>query len=122
MRAALICLACVLLLSGSAAGGQSEDAVPIVDQLLAQATALDLSAGQVKALERIRDRRVHTLATLQERLRGAEAQQTAAAAEDTVTLMREIGRVQVLSGREALQQLSPAQRRRWVELHAARTP
>ena len=78
--------------------------------------------AQVQALEVIRDRRLQTLATLQERLRRSEAQSTAAAAHDTLTLMQDAGRLQVLSAREALQQLSPAQRRRWVELQAQRTP
>jgi hypothetical protein len=123
MRAALVGLASVVLLFLSTTGGAEADdsAPPIVDQLLAHATALELSTAQVQALEVIRDRRVHALATLQDRLRGSETQPTAAAAQDTLTLMQDIGRLQVLSGREALQQLTPAQRDRWVALQARRT-
>ena len=124
MRATLVGLASVVLLFGSAAtGAESDDsAPPIVDQLLAHKTALDLSADQIQALETIRDRRVRTIATLQDRLRGSETEPTAAAAQDTLTLMQDMGRLQVLSGREALQQLTPTQRRRWVELRAQKTP
>ena len=124
MRATLVGLASVLLLFNSVPAGAESgvSAAPIVDQLLAHATALDLGNAQVQALEAIRDRRVHTLATLQDRLRGSEAQATAAAAQDTLTLMQDMGRLQVLSGREALQQLTPAQRRRWVELRTPPTP
>jgi hypothetical protein len=124
MRAALVALANVVLLFTATPGGaeSGDSAPPIVDQLLAQATVLKLSAAQIDALDAIRDRRVHTLATLRERLRGAEAQTTEAAAQDSVTLMQEIGRLQVLSGREALQQLSAEQRLHWVQLHAAPKP
>ena len=66
MRATLVGLASVVLLFSSIPGGAESDdsAPPIVDQLLAHATALALSNAQVQALEAIRDRRVHTLATL----------------------------------------------------------
>jgi len=124
MRATLVVLASVVLLLICRTGGaeSSDSAPPIVDQLLAHATALELSAAQVQALEVIRERRVHTLATLQDRLRGSEAQATAAASQDALTLMQDAGRLQVLSGRDALQQLTPAQRRRWVELQNRPTP
>jgi hypothetical protein len=124
MRATLAGLASVVLLFIATVGGaeSSDSTPPIVDQLIAHATALELNDGQIQALEAIRERRVHTLATLQERLRGSEAQATAAAAQDTLTLMQDIGRLQVLSGSEALQQLTPGQRRRWVELQAHPTP
>jgi hypothetical protein len=124
MRATLGALASVVLLFiGTIGTAASTDSTPpIVDQLLAHATALELNDGQIQALEAIRERRIHTLATLQERLRGSEAQATAAAAQDTLTLMQAIGRLQVLSGREALQQLTPGQRRRWVALQAHRSP
>ena len=124
MRTTLVGLASVVLLFVSTAGGAESDdsAPPIVEQLLAHATALDLSAAQIQALEAIRDRRAHTLATLQDRLHGSAAQATAAAAQDTLTLMQDMGRLQVLSGREALQQLTPAQRDRWVALQARPTP
>ena len=120
MRASLVGLASVVLLFSSVpARAESDDSArPVVDQLLAHATALELSNAQVQALEAVSDRRVHTLATLQDRLRGSETQPTAAATQDTLTLMQDIGRLQVLSGREALQQLTPTQRRRWVELQA----
>ena len=123
MRAALVALASGVLLFASTPGEaeSGDSASPIADQLLAQATSLELSAAQVEALEIIRNRRVHTLATLQERLRGTRAQSTAAAAQDTLTLMQDIGQLQVLSGREALRQLTPAQRQRWVDLHAGQT-
>ena len=121
MRSALVAFASVVVFYSSAAGGADtrESAPPIVDQLLAHATALELSATQVDAIEAIRDRRAHTLATLRARLRATETQSTAAAQQDTLALMQEIGRVQVLSGREALEQLSPAQRSHWVALQAA---
>ena len=124
MRSALVGLASVVVFYSSPIGGADvqDSAPPIVDQLLAQATALELSAAQVDALEAIRDRRAHTLAALRERLRGTEPAAEAAVAQDALTLMQEMGRLQVLSGREALQQLSPAQRRRWVELQAAQRP
>jgi hypothetical protein len=124
MRATLGGLASVVLLFRFLpARAESDDsAPPIVEQLIAHATALALSQTQLQALEAIRDRRVHTLATLQDRLRGSEAQPTAAAAQDTLTLMQDIGRLQVLSGREALQQLTPDQRRHWVALQAHATP
>jgi hypothetical protein len=124
MRVTLVALASVVLVFVATTGGaEAEDsAPPIVDQLLARAAALELSAAQVRALETIRDRRVHTLAALQDRLHGSEVQSTAAAAQDTLTLMQDIGRLQVLSGREALQQLTPAQRDRWVALQARRIP
>jgi hypothetical protein len=123
MRTTVAVVASTLLLVGSTAGGAESDAAPpIVDQLLEHARALDLSDSQVQALQLIRDRRVHTLATLQQRLHAAEAQSSDAAQQDAVTLMQEIGRLQVLSGREALQQLTPAQRRRWVDIQAARRP
>jgi len=120
MRATLVSLASVVVLFVSTAGGaeSSDSAPPIVDQLLAHAAALALSATQIQALEAIRERRVHTLATLQNRLRNSEAQTTAAAAHDTLTLMQDVGRLQVLSGREALQQLTPTQRRRWAAMAA----
>ena len=95
-------------------------ATPVVEQLLGHAAALELSDGQVAALQIIRDRRTRTLQALTERLRAVEGQSTAAAAHDATTLMQDIGRLQVLSGREALLQLTPTQRRRWVELQAQR--
>ncbi len=120
MRATLVGLASGVLLFISTVGGaeSGDSAPPIVEQLLARATALELSDAQVQALEAIRERRLHTLAVLQDRLRSSEAQSTAAAAQDTLILMQDMGRLQVLSGREALQQLTPAQRRRWVALQA----
>ena len=116
MRSALIGLCSVLLCAVPVAGEGHNSAAPIVEQLLAQAPALELSAEQIGALELIRDRRAQTLATLTERLRAAEAESTAAAAGDAETLMQEIGRLQVLSGRDALQRLTPAQRQRWSAL------
>jgi hypothetical protein len=123
MRAGVVGLISLLLLAPSATCGADVDdsAPPIVDQILTRAAALELSDAQVQALQVIRDRRTHTLQALAERLRAADAQSTAAAEDDTLTLMREMGRLQVMSGREALEQLSPAQRRRWVELQARTT-
>jgi hypothetical protein len=124
MRATLVVIASALLPLASIAGGAeaSDAAPPIVQQLLAHAQALDLSDSQVQTLELIRDRRLHTLETLQRRLDATKAQSSAAAQQDAVSLMQEIGRLQVLSGRDALRQLSTAQRRRWVDLQAARKP
>ena len=118
--AALIGLFGLLLCSTPAAVGAegADSASPIVEQLLAQAPALELGAGQIEALKLIRDRREQTLITLRERLRTAEAQSTVGAESDVVTLMQEMGRLQVLSGREALQHLTPAQRQRWAALHS----
>jgi len=125
MPSALIGLIAILLFSAPAGGGAEVDASasPIVEQLLAQAPALGLGAEQIGALELIRDRRAQTLITLTERLRTAGAQSTVAAEGDVLTLMQEIGRLQVLSGREALQHLTPAQRQRWAALqsHARHT-
>jgi parvulin-like peptidyl-prolyl isomerase len=124
MRATLAALLGVLTVSATPARGveQSGSTPPVVVQLLAQAAALDLTDAQVQALQLIRDRRNQTLATLDERLQAAETQATVSAANDTLTLMQEIGRVRVISGREALEQLTPDQRRRWVALQAGRTP
>jgi len=120
MPSALIGLIAILLFSAPAGGGAEVDASasPIVEQLLAQAPALGLGAEQIGALELIRDRRAQTLITLTERLRTAGAQSTVAAEGDVLTLMQEIGRLQVLSGREALQHLTPAQRQRWAALQS----
>jgi hypothetical protein len=123
MRSALLSLISIALVCGAASASEVDDsASPIVEQLLTRAAALELSAAQVQALQLIRDRRTQTLQVLRARLRATEAQVTAAATHDTVTLMQEIGRLQVLSGREALEQLTPAQRRRWVTLQARQTP
>lgn len=124
MGATLIALVGLLTFSTSTAHGveQTASAPPVVVQILAQAAALDLTDAQIEALQRVRDHRDHTLAALDERLRAAEAQTTVGATNDALTLMQEIGRLRVLSGREALQQLTPAQRQRWVELQAHRTP
>jgi len=123
MRSALLSLISIALVCGAASASEVDDsASPIVEQLLTRAAVLELSAAQVQALQLIRDRRTQTLQVLRARLRAAEAQATAAAAHDTVTLMQEIGRLQVLSGRDALEQLTPAQRRRWVTLQAGQTP
>ena len=123
MRSALLSLISIALVCGAASASEVDDsAPPIVEQLLARAAALELSDAQVQALQLIRDRRTQTLQVLRARLRAAEAQVTAAATHDTVTLMQEIGRLQVLSGRDALEQLTPAQRRRWVTLQARQTP
>ena len=123
MRSALLSLISIALVCGAASASKVDDsAPPIVEQLLARAAALELSDAQVQALQLIRERRTQTLQVLRARLRAAEAQVTAAATHDTVTLMQEIGRLQVLSGRDALQQLTPAQRRRWVTLQARQTP
>jgi len=118
MRAALAGVAGVLAFLSVAAGGAEVDdsAPPIVEQLLDQAASLGLTPEQIQAIEVIRDRRAHALAALAERLRATEVQTTAAAEHDTVALMQEMGRLQVLSGRDALQQLTPAQRQRWVTL------
>ena len=123
MPSALIGLIGILLFSVTPVRGAEVDgsASPIVEQLLAQAPALELDAEQVGALQVIRERRARTLITLTERLRNAEAQSTIAAEGDVLTLMQEIGRLQVLSGREALQHLTAAQRQRWAALqHQAR--
>ena len=126
MRSALIGLSGIWLCAVPAVGGAEvhDSAAPIVEQLLAQAPALELSAEQIAALERIRDRRAQTLAALTARLRSAESQSTAAAEGDAVTLMQEIGRLQVLSGRDALQRLTPGQRLRWsaLQTHAQHRP
>jgi len=123
MRSALLSLISIALVCGAASASEVDDsASPIVEQLLTRAAVLELSAAQVQALQLIRDRRTQTLQVLRARLRAAEAQVTAAATHDTVTLMQEIGRLQVLSGRDALEQLTPAQRRRWVTLQARQTP
>ena len=107
--------------SGATRAAEGDDAAaPIVEQVLGHAAALELSDTQVEALQIVRDRRARTLQALTERLRAAEGQSTAAAAHDTTTLMQDIGRLQVMSGREALLQLTPNQRRRWVELQARR--
>jgi hypothetical protein len=60
--------------------------------------------------------------TLQQRLHATEAQPSAAAQQDAVALMQEIGTLQVLSERAALQQLTPAQRRRWVDIQTPPKP
>jgi hypothetical protein len=124
MPSASIGLIGILLFFAPAVGGAEVDdsAAPIVEQLLARASALELGAEQIGALELIRDRRAQTLITLTERLRTAEAQSTIAAEGDVLTLMQAIGRLQVLSGREALQHLTPAQRQRWavLQIHAPR--
>ncbi|HVN86216.1 MAG TPA: hypothetical protein VMW17_15375 [Candidatus Binatia bacterium] len=107
----------LVLISGVAGGAEVDSAPPIVEQLLSRSAALELSSEQIQALEQIRERRAHSLAVLTTRLRSAEPPASAAAQRDEVALMQEIGRVQVLSGRDALQQLTPAQRQRWVILH-----
>ena len=120
MRAALVGLFGLLLLAPCVTRGADVDdsAPPIVEQILARAAALALSDTQVQALQVIRERRTHTLQALAQRLHTTETQSTAAAEHDTLTLLQEVGRLRVLSGREALQALTPAQRRRWVQLQA----
>jgi hypothetical protein len=124
MRAALIAFLAVVMVCPSVARGaeQTDSTPPVVVQILAQAAALDLTAAQVQALQLIRDRREQTLAALDKRLRAAETQATVGAGNDALMLMQEIGRMRVLTGRDALEQLTPDQRRRWVTLQAARTP
>ena len=121
MRAALVGFFSILLLAPCATRGADVDdpAPPIVDQILARAAALELSDTRVQALQVIGERRTHTLQALRQRLHATETQSTAAADHDTLTLLQEIGHLQVLNGREALQTLTPVQRRRWVELQAA---
>lgn len=120
MHVALVGVLLALLLPLPVASASDPDGAtpPIVDQLLAHAVGLDLSAEQVSTLRAISARRARTLTVLAERLRASEAQSSAAAEQDSVTLMQEIGRLRVLSGAEALRQLSAAQRQRWVELQS----
>lgn len=120
MRAALVGLISVLLFAPPATRGADVDgsAPPIVDQLLARAAKLELSDVQIEALQLIRQRRTHALQALGQRLQATETQSSAAADHDTLALLQEMGRLRVLSGREALQELTPAQRRRWVGLQA----
>lgn len=124
MRSALIALLGAVAVSAAVARavGQTDAAPPVVVQLLAQAQALDLTSEQIQALQLIRDRREQTLKALGKRLRASKAQTTLGANNDTLTLMQEIGRLRVLSGREALEQLTPEQRQRWVALQIGRTP
>ncbi|MBP1688452.1 MAG: hypothetical protein H6Q33_4595 [Deltaproteobacteria bacterium] len=124
MRSTLITLIGAVTFCASAAHAisQTDAPPPVVIQLLAQAGTLELTDAQVQALQLIRDRRDRTLAALDRRLRAAETDTTVGATNDILTLMQEIGRVRVLSGREALEQLTPDQRRRWVALQAGRTP
>lgn len=121
MHTALVGLVSALLLAGPAAAS-NDSGPPVVERILGRAAELELTDAQVQALRAIRDRRTHSLQALADRLRAAEGELTAAGTSDTLTLMQEIGRLQVLSGRDALQQLTPAQRRRWVEVQAQRTP
>ena len=118
MRTALAKCAGVLVFLSVAAGGADIDrsAPPVVEQILSHAAALGLSPEQIQALEVIRDRRARTLDALAERLRVADSQTTVAAEQDAVAVMQEIGRLRVMSGQAALQQLTPAQRQRWVAL------
>ena len=113
-----------LLLSGSVARATDPPAAaaPIVEQLLAHAADLQLGAEQIGALRTISERRTQTLKVLQQRLDASDAQASAAAAQDSMTLMQEIGRLRVLSDAEALRQLTTMQRQRWVQVHGHAEP
>ena len=118
MRAVAALVMC-LLLGGMLHAAEPDTLAPaVVDQLLARAADLQLSAEQVGALRAISQRRVHTLEILEQRLRASEADSSATATQDSMTLMQEMGRLRVLSGAQALQQLSAAQRQQWIELRA----
>jgi len=121
---ALIGLTALALLCSSAAGGvgSTDSSPPIVDQLLAHRTQLDLSDQQIASLRAMSDRSRQTLQVLTERLRASETATTEAGAQNTKALMQEIGRLRVMSGRDALQVLTADQRRRWVELRTEHAP
>ncbi len=119
---ALIGLIALALLCSSAAGGagSTDSAPPIVDQLLDLRAQLDLSEQQVASLQAMSDRSRQTLQALTQRLRTSESTATAAGAENTKILLQEIGRLRVMTGRDALQVLTAEQRQRWVQLQAGR--
>ncbi|HUI27546.1 MAG TPA: hypothetical protein VL403_15800 [Candidatus Kryptonia bacterium] len=120
-RASTVAGIAVLLIAGSVAGATDpESAPPIVDQVLAYSAKLELTPEQIARLHAISERRAHTLDVLAHRLRTSEAQASAQSAQDSVGLMQEIGSLRVLSGAEALQLLSTAQKQRWVQLQTSR--
>jgi hypothetical protein len=121
---ALIGLTALAFLCSSAAGGAAptDPAPSIADQLLARRAQLDLSEQQVASLRAMSNRSSHTLQVLTERLRASEATTTEAATHDTKVLLQQIGRLRVMSGRDALLVLTTTQRRHWVQLRAERTP
>ena len=119
-RSGLIGLTALALLCSSAAGGagSTDSAPPIVDQLLAHRAQLALSEQQVASLRAVSDRSSHTLQVLTERLRASETTATEAGTQNTKALLQEIGRLRVMTGRDALQVLTADQRHRWVQLQA----
>jgi len=120
-RASTVAGIAVLLIAGSVAGATDpESAPPIVDQVLAYSAKLELTPEQIARLHAISERRAHKLDVLAHRLRTSEAQASAQSAQDSVGLMQEIGSLRVLSGAEALQLLSTAQKQRWVQLQTSR--